>query len=475
MRRPAPLVGIGVSVPGLVRRSDGLIRLAPNLELDTTCPSPASCWPPSASTSRSRWPTTPTSARWPSTGAGSGVGIDDLIYVSGNVGVGAGVITGGRPARGRRRLRRRGRAPALQPRRPPVPLRQPRAAGRPRSARTPSPRPSAARSREVAQLGDVLGRRSAPRRASCARTGTALGQGLAEHRQRVQPRSSWCSAATSARSTRWCAPRSTPGSPSGPCPRRWSRSRSPAGPRRRLGAAGCGRDRLRAALRRPGGRARRRAGRRRAPGSPADAGQTAAGEHVGEGLLGRAQGGGLDAQRSRAAARVGTCTAEASRASSTCGPARAPARPAARSSRRARPPRGPARRPGWRGRARRRGPTRVSTSRVAGSVSARAATAARGLARGCRARACRRAASTACRPIEASQQPRRPQPHAASGSPTGMWPTSPANPLAPVHQAAVDDDPGPDADGPGEVERVRRRRARPRGGPRRTPRSWRRC
>jgi predicted NBD/HSP70 family sugar kinase len=28
----APLVGIGISVPGLVRRSDGLIRLAPNLE-----------------------------------------------------------------------------------------------------------------------------------------------------------------------------------------------------------------------------------------------------------------------------------------------------------------------------------------------------------------------------------------------------------------------------------------------------------
>ena len=45
-------------------------------------------------------PTTPTSARSPSTSAGSGVGIDDLIYVSGNVGVGAGVITGGRRLEG---------------------------------------------------------------------------------------------------------------------------------------------------------------------------------------------------------------------------------------------------------------------------------------------------------------------------------------------------------------------------------------
>lgn len=90
----APLVGIGISVPGLVRRSDGLIRLAPNLEwhdvsfggivlaaLGLDVPVQL--------------------ANDADLGAlaehirGAGVGVDDLIYVSGNVGVGAGVIAGG--------------------------------------------------------------------------------------------------------------------------------------------------------------------------------------------------------------------------------------------------------------------------------------------------------------------------------------------------------------------------------------------
>ncbi len=90
----APLVGIGISVPGLVRRSDGLIRLAPNLEwhdvsfgsivlaaLGVDVPvSVANDADLGALAEHHR---------------GAGVGIDDLIYVSGNVGVGAGIITGG--------------------------------------------------------------------------------------------------------------------------------------------------------------------------------------------------------------------------------------------------------------------------------------------------------------------------------------------------------------------------------------------
>ena len=90
----APLVGIGISVPGLVRRSDGLIRLAPNLEwhdvsfggivlaalgLDVPV-SLANDADLGALSEHTR---------------GAGVGVDELIYVSGNVGVGAGVITGG--------------------------------------------------------------------------------------------------------------------------------------------------------------------------------------------------------------------------------------------------------------------------------------------------------------------------------------------------------------------------------------------
>ncbi|WP_122818557.1 ROK family protein [Nocardioides pantholopis] len=90
----AALVGIGISVPGLVRRSDGLVRLAPNLgwhdvsfgsivlaALGLDVPvSLANDADLGALAEHER---------------GAGVGIDDLIYVSGNVGVGAGVITGG--------------------------------------------------------------------------------------------------------------------------------------------------------------------------------------------------------------------------------------------------------------------------------------------------------------------------------------------------------------------------------------------
>ena len=90
----ARLVGIGISVPGLVRRSDGLVRLAPNLEwhdvsfggivlaaLGLDIPvSIANDADLGALAEHTR---------------GAGVGVDELIYVSGNVGVGAGVITGG--------------------------------------------------------------------------------------------------------------------------------------------------------------------------------------------------------------------------------------------------------------------------------------------------------------------------------------------------------------------------------------------
>lgn len=90
----APLVGVGISVPGLVRRSDGLIRLAPNLEwhdvsfggivlaaLGLDVPVSLANDADLGALAEHR--------------RGAGVDIDDLIYVSGNVGVGAGVITGG--------------------------------------------------------------------------------------------------------------------------------------------------------------------------------------------------------------------------------------------------------------------------------------------------------------------------------------------------------------------------------------------
>jgi predicted NBD/HSP70 family sugar kinase len=90
----APLVGIGISVPGMVRRSDGLIRLAPNLDwhdvsfggivlaaLGVDVPvSLANDADLGALAEHER---------------GAGVGVSDLIYISGNVGVGAGVISRG--------------------------------------------------------------------------------------------------------------------------------------------------------------------------------------------------------------------------------------------------------------------------------------------------------------------------------------------------------------------------------------------
>lgn len=90
----SPLVGIGIGVPGLIRRADGLVRLAPNLDwhdvsfgsivlaaLGLDIPiSVANDADLGALAEHHR---------------GVGVGIDDLIFVSGNVGVGAGIIAGG--------------------------------------------------------------------------------------------------------------------------------------------------------------------------------------------------------------------------------------------------------------------------------------------------------------------------------------------------------------------------------------------
>ncbi|MGD9962080.1 ROK family protein [Nocardioides sp.] len=95
----APLVGIGVSVPGLVRRTDGLVRIAPNLGWHDV---------PFASLVRERLGLSipVVIGNDADLGAlseherGAGVGVADLIYVSGNVGVGAGVIAGGIPLGG---------------------------------------------------------------------------------------------------------------------------------------------------------------------------------------------------------------------------------------------------------------------------------------------------------------------------------------------------------------------------------------
>ena len=90
----APLLGIGISVPGLVRRSDGLVRQAPNLgwtdvsfgsivqaALDLDVPV--------------RLGNDADLGALAEHNRGAGLGVDDLIFISGNVGVGAGIISGG--------------------------------------------------------------------------------------------------------------------------------------------------------------------------------------------------------------------------------------------------------------------------------------------------------------------------------------------------------------------------------------------
>lgn len=95
----ARLVGVGVSVPGVVRETDGLIELAPNLKWHSV---------PFASMIADRLP-----SRAPvrigndaDLGAlaehvrGAATAVQDLVYLAGHVGVGGGIITGGATLRG---------------------------------------------------------------------------------------------------------------------------------------------------------------------------------------------------------------------------------------------------------------------------------------------------------------------------------------------------------------------------------------
>jgi predicted NBD/HSP70 family sugar kinase len=95
----APLVGIGISVPGLVRRTDGLVRLAPNLEWHDVSFGGIVLAALGLDVPVSLGNDADLGAVAEHT-RGACVGVDELIYVSGNVGVGAGVITGGQLLRG---------------------------------------------------------------------------------------------------------------------------------------------------------------------------------------------------------------------------------------------------------------------------------------------------------------------------------------------------------------------------------------
>jgi predicted NBD/HSP70 family sugar kinase len=98
-RTPAPIAGVGVAVAGVVRRRDGQVAMAPNLGwIDEPFGERL------AAALALNVPVTV--ANDADLGAlaehlrGAGIGVDDLIYVSGEVGVGGGAIVGGRPLDG---------------------------------------------------------------------------------------------------------------------------------------------------------------------------------------------------------------------------------------------------------------------------------------------------------------------------------------------------------------------------------------
>ncbi len=95
----AALVGVGVGVPGIIRAADGHVRLAPNLGWRDV---------PFAQILSDRLGSlgVPVLGNDADLGAlaehlrGAGVGVEDLVYLSGEVGVGAGVIVSGHKLEG---------------------------------------------------------------------------------------------------------------------------------------------------------------------------------------------------------------------------------------------------------------------------------------------------------------------------------------------------------------------------------------
>lgn len=97
--RGAPLVAMGISLPGVIRRADGVVRSAPNLGWHDV--------PFGDMITGRLGPELPVSlGNDGNLGAlaehlrGAGVGVDNLVYLSGLVGVGAGLIMGGVPLEG---------------------------------------------------------------------------------------------------------------------------------------------------------------------------------------------------------------------------------------------------------------------------------------------------------------------------------------------------------------------------------------
>jgi predicted NBD/HSP70 family sugar kinase len=99
LRTPGPVIGIGVAVAAVVRRRDGLVRMAPNLG-----------WRDAPLGERLAEELRIDAPLWVANEAdlgvlaehrrGAAIGVDNVLYISGEVGVGGGVIVGGEPLAG---------------------------------------------------------------------------------------------------------------------------------------------------------------------------------------------------------------------------------------------------------------------------------------------------------------------------------------------------------------------------------------
>jgi predicted NBD/HSP70 family sugar kinase len=94
---PSRCLGVGVSVPGVVRADDGMVRFAPNLSWVDA---------PFTAMLAERLPLEIVTGNDADLGVlaehlrGAAVGYDDVAYISGGVGIGGGFIVGGSPLRG---------------------------------------------------------------------------------------------------------------------------------------------------------------------------------------------------------------------------------------------------------------------------------------------------------------------------------------------------------------------------------------
>ena len=94
-----PLVGIGISVPGVMRRSDGIVQFAPNLGWHDVSFAQVVADRLGHDVPIALGNDADLGARAEHF-RGAGLGFSHLIYISGDVGVGAGMIVGGTPLGG---------------------------------------------------------------------------------------------------------------------------------------------------------------------------------------------------------------------------------------------------------------------------------------------------------------------------------------------------------------------------------------